>query len=103
MRQGFVQDVGKGNHGLFWFTNNPWNRFTALQFPFTPEVADIPVFGVGKISADAGCRIAPLAFRISHAFVDGYHVAQLFDVLEKHLANPCLLELPFGADYDPGD
>jgi chloramphenicol O-acetyltransferase type A len=103
VRHGFVQEVGKGNHGLFWFTNNPWNRFTALQFPFSPEIADIPVFGVGKISNDLGRRVAPLAFRINHAFVDGYHVAQFFDVLETHLAEPTLLELPFKIDIDSGD
>ena len=99
VRSGFVQDVGTGNHGLFWFTNNPWNRFTSLQFPFSAATADIPIFGIGKITNDQGRRLAPFAFRIHHSFVDGYHVAHFLDVLETHLSQPSLLELPFSSDF----
>jgi chloramphenicol O-acetyltransferase type A len=99
VRGGDVQDVGTGNHSLFWFTNNPWNRFTSLQFPFSSQIADIPVFGIGKVAIDAGRSIAQFAFRIHHSFVDGYHVAHFLYVLEKHLADPALLEMPVVSDF----
>jgi chloramphenicol O-acetyltransferase type A len=99
VRQGYVQDVGTGSHGLFWLTINPWNRFTSLQFPLTAAIADIPIFGVGKISGETGRMIAPFAVRIHHSFVDGYHVAHFLHVIEKHLADPSLLEHPFVSDF----
>ena len=99
VRQGYVQEVGTASHGLFWLTINPWNRFTSLQFPLTSSTADIPVFGVGKICGEVGRKIAPFAFRIHHSFVDGYHVAHFLHIVEKHLADPLLLEHPFVSDF----
>lgn len=101
VRRGECQDVGPGNHGLFWFTNNPWNRFTSLQFPFSSKTADIPIFGVGKICRENGQSIAPLAFRIHHSFIDGYHVAHLLHVIQAHLEDPALIELPYASQFSP--
>jgi chloramphenicol O-acetyltransferase type A len=99
VRSGMTQDVGPGNHGLFWFTNNPWNRFTSLQFPFTSSIADVPVFATGKITDEGGRLMAPFAFRIHHSFIDGYHVAHFLHVIQAHLADPSLLERPFVSDF----
>ncbi len=97
--RGLDQNVGSENQGQIFITNNPWNTFTALQFPYSRKVASIPVFGIGKMYNDGNKIKAPLAIQNHHSLTDGYHIGHFLDILEKHLQDPDLLDHPFVSNF----
>ena len=97
--KGLEQNIGSENQGQIFITNNPWNSFTSLQFPYSSKVASIPVFGIGKIYNDAGKINAPLALQNHHSLTDGYHIGHFLDILYKHLEDPSLIERPFTSKF----
>ncbi|WP_395685084.1 CatA-like O-acetyltransferase [Aestuariivirga sp.] len=92
---GLEPNIETDNKGQIFITNNPWNSFTSLSFPYSSKLASIPVFGVGKIYQDGGKSKAPFAMQTHHSLVDGYHVGLFLDILQRHLDNPDLIEKPF--------
>jgi chloramphenicol O-acetyltransferase type A len=97
--KGLDQNVGSENQGQIFITNNPWNSFTALQFPYSKKVSSIPVFGIGKMYNDNDKIKAPLAIQNHHSLTDGYHIGHFLDILEKHLKEPRLIERPFTSTF----
>ena len=97
--KGLDQNVGSENQGQIFITNNPWNSFTALQFPYSKKVSSIPVFGIGKMYNDNDKIKAPLAIQNHHSLTDGYHIGHFLDILEKHLNEPRLIERPFTSTF----
>jgi chloramphenicol O-acetyltransferase type A len=97
--KGLDQNVGSENQGQIFITNNPWNSFTALQFPYSKKVSSIPVFGIGKMYNDNDKIKAPLAIQNHHSLTDGYHIGHFLDILEKHLEEPMLIEGPFNSTF----
>jgi len=97
--KGLDQNVGSENQGQIFITNNPWNSFTALQFPYSKKVSSIPVFGIGKMYNNNDKIKAPLAIQNHHSLTDGYHIGHFLDILEKHLNEPRLIERPFTSTF----
>lgn len=52
--QGQDPNIGSDNQGQIFITNNPWNTFTAVTFPYSSRVASVPVFGIGKMFQSDG-------------------------------------------------
>lgn len=97
--KGLEQNVGSGNQGQIFITNNPWNSFTSLQFPYTSKFASVPVFGIGKMYKDGAATKAALALQSHHGLTDGYHIGHFLHHLERHLKDPSLLERPFASTF----
>lgn len=97
--KGIEQNIGSGNQGQVFITNNPWNSFTSLQFPYSSKVASMPVFGIGKMYKEAGVIKAPLALQNHHSLTDGYHIGHFLDILYKHLEDPMLIEHPYTSTF----
>ena len=97
--KGLDQNVGSENQGQIFITNNPWNSFTSLQFPYSKKVSSMPVFGIGKMYKDGNKIKAPLAIQNHHSLTDGYHIGHFLDILEKHLEDPGLINRPFTSTF----
>ena len=97
--KGLEPNVGIMNHGLIFITNNPWNSFTSLQFPYLKKIADIPVFGIGKMYKVGDQIMAPLAIQNHHSLTDGYHIGHFIDILNRHLEDPSLIRRPFISEF----
>lgn len=96
---GLDENVGSENQGQIFITNNPWNSFTSLQFPYTSKFASIPVFGIGKMYKDDDKIKAPLAIQNHHSLTDGYHIGHFLHIVERHLKDPGLIKEPFISDF----
>ena len=97
--KGLDYNVGSENQGQVFITNNPWNSFTSLQFPYSKKVASIPVFGIGKMyNEDKKIRV-PLAIQNHHSLTDGYHIGHFLDILNRHLEDPGLIAQPFSSNF----
>lgn len=97
--KGLDQNAGHENQGQIFITNNPWNSFTALQFPYSKNLSSIPVFGIGKMYGENDKIKAPLAIQTHHSLTDGYHIGHFLDILEKHLEDPRLIERSFTSTF----
>lgn len=97
--QGLEPNIGSDNQGQVFITNNPWNNFTSLTFPYSSKVASMPVFGIGKMYENGGRTMAPLAIQNHHGLTDGYHVGHLLHILNRHLENPDLIDHPFVSSF----
>lgn len=97
--KGLDPNIGKETQGLIFITNNPWNSFTSLQFPYSKKVASVPVFGIGKIYEQDGQLKAPLAIQNHHALTDGFHIGHFLDILHQHLEDPDLIGRPYKSDF----
>jgi len=96
---GCVQDVGLPSLGFAWITNNPWNTFSSLAFPFSRKFASVPIIAIGKMFHEGSRVMAPLAIQTHHSFVDGYQLAHFFDILNRHLESPHLIESHFVSEF----
>lgn len=97
--QGREPNLGSDNQGQVFITNNPWNSFTSLTFPYSRRVASIPVFGIGKMYQIGDRTMAPLAMQNHHGLTDGYHIGHFIDILNRHLAEPSLIDRPFTSHF----
>lgn len=97
--KGLDHNVGSENQGQIFITNNPWNSFTSLQFPYSKKVASIPVFGIGKMYNEDKKIKAPLAIQNHHSLTDGYHIGHFLDNLNRHLEDPSLITQPFSSSF----
>lgn len=92
-------NMGSDNQGQVFITNNPWNSFTSLTFPYTRRVASMPVFGIGKMYQNGDRTMAPLAIQNHHGLTDGYHIGHFIDILNRHLEDPRLIDRPFVSNF----
>lgn len=76
-RQGAGQAHGDGGNrkDLILISVNPWYRFTGIQLsePVQPH-ENIPIFTFGKLTLENGKWLMPVALRVNHGFIDGYHI-----------------------------
>ena len=98
--QGQEPNIGSDNQGQIFITNNPWNNFTSLAFPYSSRVASIPVFGIGKMFQNEGQTMASLAIQTHHGLTDGYHIAHFLDIMNRHLEEPGLIDSPFVSSFE---
>lgn len=80
-----VQDFRLGLEDRFFLTHLPWLSFTAIQHPYTPAYASIPLISTGRSLWREGREWLPIALQAHHALADGRHVAQFF----AHLTALC--------------
>ncbi len=85
--------------GQIFITTNPWTTQTAVQAPFSRRLASIPVYCVGRMQEDAGRVTLGLGLQVHHGLVDGYHIGHFVDIVERHLADPTIIELPFTSTF----
>lgn len=69
---------------LIRFTSIPWVRFTALQHAIGQLRDDsVPKIAFGKCYEEAMHFMLPVSVEVHHALVDGLHVGQFFDRMER--------------------
>ena len=97
--QGLEPNMGSDNQGQVFITNNPWNSFTSLTFPYARRVASMPVFGIGKMYQSGDRTMAALAMQNHHGLTDGYHIGHFLDIMNRHLDEPGMIERPFVSSF----
>ena len=77
---------GENRKDLVLISVNPWYRFTGIQLsdPARPHEA-IPIFTFGKITPENGRQMMPVALRVNHGFVDGYHIGCFLNEFQQML------------------
>ncbi len=75
-----------GRKDLVLISVNPWYRFTGIQLsdPVSPH-ENIPIFTFGKITPENGKQMMPVALRVNHGFVDGYHIGCFLNEFQQML------------------
>lgn len=65
---------------------NPWYRFTAVHLsdPAQPHEA-FPILTFGKFTPVGEKLMMPVALRVNHGFIDGYHIGRFLDEFQKML------------------
>jgi len=82
-------DCGKGEkHHMFFITNVPWISFTSITHPYDDKYASIPVIATGKYFSQENRLLLPLAVQAHHGMVDGFHLGQFFEHLNRCLRDP---------------
>ena len=75
----------KGDYDVVQLSATPQLYFTSLTYtqkePGHP--LDYPLMNAGKAVIRGGVPVMPIALTVSHAFVDGAHIAQFFQKVEK--------------------
>ncbi len=62
----------------------PWIHFTAFELELHRERNFLlPIFTLGKWIRRGGAETMPVSIRVHHAACDGFHVARLFEELQK--------------------
>ena len=87
------------NLGQIFITINPWTTQTAVQAPYSKRMASVPVYCVGKMYDDNGRIKVGLGLQVHHGLVDGYHIGHCINIIERHLADPTLMERPFTSTF----
>lgn len=97
--KGLVPMSTSSNLGQIFITINPWTTQTAVQAPFSKRMASVPVYCVGKMYDDNGRTKLGLGLQVHHGLVDGYHIGHCLNIIERHLADPTLIEHPFTSTF----
>lgn len=73
---------------LLHFTTLPWLLFTSFTHARMGRDDAIPKFAFGRIASVGLKRWMPFSVDVHHALVDGLHVGQLVEGLERGLTEP---------------
>ena len=85
LRAGSIED-GEDGDSLLFLSSLPWLRFSSLVQP-VPEPADSnPRIIWGKCYEQARRTLVPVALRCNHALVDGRHLADFYEALDRELS-----------------
>jgi chloramphenicol O-acetyltransferase type A len=80
-----VKDV-EGRDDLIYITCIPWVSFTNLSHTISFNKDDsVPRLAWGKYFEENGRVVMPFSVQAHHSFVDGIHMGQYFDTLQKYL------------------
>ena len=82
------QDFRLGLDDRFFLTHLPWISFTAIQHPYTPAYASIPIISTGRSFRHQGREHLPIAVQAHHSLVDGVHVARMLELLSQLCRHP---------------
>lgn len=84
--KGQAHGDGENRKDLVLISVNPWYRFTGIQLsdPVNPH-ENIPIFTFGKITPEDGKQMMPVALRVNHGFVDGYHIGCFLNEFQRML------------------
>lgn len=74
------------NDNIIHFSAIPWVDFTALSHARSFTFPDsCPKISVGKMTETDGRKSMPVSVHVHHGLMDGYHVGQFFDVLQREM------------------
>ncbi|MEO6150205.1 MAG: chloramphenicol acetyltransferase [Mucilaginibacter sp.] len=73
-----------GRQDIIHFSALPWIKFTSVSHARSFSYPDsVPKISVGKVTEKHGRLWMPVSVHVHHGLVDGYHVGQFIEVLEK--------------------
>ena len=82
----FVKEDLEGRDDLAYITCIPWVSFTHLSHTISFNNDDsVPRLAWGKYFEENGKRLLPFSVQAHHSFVDGIHMGQYIDNLQKYL------------------
>jgi chloramphenicol O-acetyltransferase type A len=78
-----------GRDDLLFVTSIPWVSFTNITHPINMHPVDsVPRISWGKYFQENSIMKLPLSIQAHHALVDGMHVGQYFESVQRMLDNP---------------
>lgn len=77
-----------GEDNLVYITCIPWVSFTHISHTFSFNKNDsVPRISWGKYFSGNDKVLLPFSVQVNHALVDGVHVGEYFEKLQKHIDN----------------
>lgn len=81
--------VGNDWLDVIWVSCTPWGSFTSVSAPVVDRrMRSIPSFCVGKYYQQGGKTLLPVALKVNHALIDGFHIGKLFTSFENSFKDP---------------
>lgn len=69
-----------------YFSAIPWVKFTSIEHAMNSKFADsVPKIAFGKWGVKEGKKFMPVSVHVHHALMDGVHVGQFYELLQKLL------------------
>lgn len=83
-----IQDE-PGRDDMIFLTTMTWVSFTQINHPLPLNPADsFPRITWGKIFSQQDQLLMPLSLNANHALVDGLHIGQFFELVQKLMDDP---------------
>jgi chloramphenicol O-acetyltransferase type A len=87
-RDYFSLNETAGKDNFVYITCIPWVSFTHISHTFSRNKNDsVPRISWGKYFSENNNVLLPFSVQVNHALVDGVHVGEYFDKLQKHIDN----------------
>jgi len=81
--------AGSDRFDVIWVSCAPWVSFTSVSVPTADRsMRSIPTFTVGKYYESEGKTHLPLALKVTHALIDGFHLGKLMGHFENSFQHP---------------
>lgn len=80
-----VEDKQEDLNELIFISTLPWFSYTALSNPVPIPADSNPRITWGKYSKEEFKTVIPVTVQCNHALVDGLHISEFLDALEKEL------------------
>ncbi|WP_281615517.1 CatA-like O-acetyltransferase [Flammeovirga sp. SubArs3] len=86
IKKGNAFELKENDYPIIHCTTIPWVAFTNMSNPLKDSDAEfgIPKVTFGKIFQQEGKNMLPICVQAHHSLVDGYHMGQFFDRMEKY-------------------
>lgn len=85
----FIDATLEARDDLVYISAIPWISFTSISHTISLNAMDsVPRISWGKFFIENNRTLLPFSVQVNHAFVDGIHIAQLKDEIEKNLERP---------------
>lgn len=88
---GDIDREPQDEEGMYFISTLPWLSHTALVQPVPSPADSNPRITWGKFFTREGKTLIPVSILCNHALVDGRHIAQFYENLEKKLREVVLL------------
>lgn len=76
------------NNDVFQCSPMPWVTYTHISHTNSGKKDNAtPLFDWGKYYEKDGRIMMPISVQVHHSFVDGIHIGEFVDLLEKYLAS----------------
>lgn len=76
-----ISDIPKN---MFNISSIPWLHFDAMSSNNNySSKTFMPLISLGKYQEDNGKLLMPIAIKVHHATMDGFHVSKFYDELQK--------------------
>lgn len=75
-------------NAVITITSIPWTRLSSFSQAMYQEGDAVPYLGIGRRYGQGERMLLPVALQAHHAFVDGFHMAHYFQLLENMMSDP---------------